>query len=103
MGAKTLEGQESYCVRAFAEAFEIVPYTLAENAGLNAMNIVTQLRNNHVSGNIYDGINVRRGAITHARGERVAAPACGHERCDARYRVCASHPQDRRHRANSVS
>merc|ERR1711988_64946 len=40
--AKTLEGQESYCVRAFAEAFEIVPYTLAENAGLNAMNIVLQ-------------------------------------------------------------
>merc|ERR1712167_148261 len=59
--AKTLEGQESYCVRAFSEALEIVPYTLAENAGLNAMNIVTELRNRHVGGNIYDGINVRRG------------------------------------------
>jgi len=72
--AKTLDGQESYCVRAFAEAFEIVPYTLAENAGLNAMNIVTQLRNNHVSGNIFDGINVRRGAITNMQEESVLQP-----------------------------
>merc|ERR1712028_323496 len=32
--ARTLEGQESYCLRRFAEALEIIPYTLAENAGL---------------------------------------------------------------------
>jgi chaperonin GroEL (HSP60 family) len=25
----------AYCVRAFAEALEVVPYTLAENAGLS--------------------------------------------------------------------
>merc|ERR1711988_611796 len=72
--AKTLEGQESYCVRAFAEAFEIVPYTLAENAGLNAMNIVTELRNRHVSGSKFDGINVRRGAITDMMEESVLQP-----------------------------
>jgi len=72
--AKTLEGQESYCVRAFAEAFEIVPYTLAENAGLNAMNIVTELRNRHVNGEVYDGINVRRGAITNMQEESVLQP-----------------------------
>lgn len=72
--AKTLEGQESYCVRAFAEAFEIVPYTLAENAGLNAMNIVTELRNRHVKGEKFDGINVRRGAITNMSEESVLQP-----------------------------
>jgi len=72
--AKTLEGQESYCVRAYAEAFEIVPYTLAENAGLNAMNIVTELRNRHVSGHKFDGINVRRGAITDMQAESVLQP-----------------------------
>ncbi|KAF5843760.1 chaperonin complex component [Dunaliella salina] len=33
--AKSLGGMESICVRAFAEALEVVPYTLAENAGLN--------------------------------------------------------------------
>lgn len=72
--AKTLSGQESYCVRAFAEAFEIVPYTLAENAGLNPMNIVTELRNRHVNGEKYDGINVRRGAITNMQEENVVQP-----------------------------
>jgi len=72
--SKTLVGQESYCVRAFAEALEIVPYTLAENAGLNPMNIVTELRNRHVLGNKYDGINVRRGTITDMQEENVLQP-----------------------------
>ena len=36
---------ESVCVRAFGEALEVVPYTLAENAGLQAISIVTELRN----------------------------------------------------------
>merc|ERR1712070_668621 len=71
---KTLHGQESYCVRAFAESLEIIPYTLAENAGLNAMNIVTELRNRHVNGNLYDGINVRKGAITDMSEENVLQP-----------------------------
>lgn len=33
------QGMESYCVRAFAEALEIIPYTLAENAGLNPIQV----------------------------------------------------------------
>ena len=39
------QGMESVCVRAFGEALEVVPYTLAENAGLQAISIVTELRN----------------------------------------------------------
>lgn len=31
--ANTLTGAKSMCVRAFAEALEVIPYTLAENAG----------------------------------------------------------------------
>merc|ERR1712006_66363 len=58
----------------YAKAFEIVPYTLAENAGLNAMNIVTELRNRHVNGEKFDGINVRRGAITNMSEESVLQP-----------------------------
>ena len=33
--ANTLTGADAYCFKAFAEALEIIPYTLAENAGLN--------------------------------------------------------------------
>jgi chaperonin GroEL (HSP60 family) len=55
------QGMEAYCVRAFAEALEVVPYTLAENAGLNPIQIVTELRNLHSDGNgAYFGINVKK-------------------------------------------
>ena len=58
--AKTLQGMEAYCVRAFAEALEVVPYTLAENAGLNPIAIVTELRQLHAEGHKYHGINVKK-------------------------------------------
>jgi len=72
--AKSLLGMESQCVRAFAEAFEIIPYTLAENAGLPPIEIVTQLRNRHVEGHKYDGINVRKGTISNILSENVVQP-----------------------------
>merc|ERR1712028_61404 len=72
--ARTLEGQESYCLRRFAEALEIIPYTLAENAGLQPMEIVTELRNAHVQGHIHHGINVRKGCVTDMMAEDVVQP-----------------------------
>merc|ERR1719424_2419081 len=42
--ANTLTGPEGYCFKAFAEAFEVIPFTLAENAGLNPIETVTKLR-----------------------------------------------------------
>lgn len=41
---------ESICLRAYAEALEVIPYTLAENAGLSPINTVTELRNKHANG-----------------------------------------------------
>ena len=35
---------DAFCMKAFAEALEVVPYTLAENAGLNPINMVTEVR-----------------------------------------------------------
>merc|ERR1711865_42714 len=72
--ARTLEGQESYCLRRFAEALEIIPYTLAENAGLQPMEIVTDLRNKHVQGLKHHGINVRKGCVTDMMAEDVVQP-----------------------------
>merc|ERR1711998_488799 len=72
--AQTLDGQESYCLRRFAEALEIVPYTLAENAGLQPMEIVTDLRNKHVQGLKHHGINVRKGCVTDMMEEDVVQP-----------------------------
>eukprot|EP01107_Rhizomastix_libera_P018122 TRINITY_DN907_c0_g1_i1.p1 TRINITY_DN907_c0_g1~~TRINITY_DN907_c0_g1_i1.p1 ORF type:complete len:546 (+),score=149.41 TRINITY_DN907_c0_g1_i1:27-1664(+) len=65
--SKTLEGVSSHCVRAFGEAFEVIPYTLAENAGLNPIEVVTELRTAHQLGQKHAGINVRK--ATHALGK----------------------------------
>lgn len=58
--AITLTGMEQYCFRAFAEALEVIPFTLAENAGLNPIATVTELRNRHAKGEKTAGINVRK-------------------------------------------
>lgn len=39
---------------------EVIPSTLAENAGLNPIATVTELRNRHAQGDISAGINVRK-------------------------------------------
>jgi T-complex protein 1 subunit delta len=57
---QTLKGKEAYCFQAFAEALEVIPTTLAENAGLNPIAIVTELRNRHALGERNAGINVRK-------------------------------------------
>lgn len=74
MWSKTLTGMESYCVRAFAEALEVIPYTLAENAGLHPIQIVTELRNLHAKGEVNFGINVRRGTVSNILEENVVQP-----------------------------
>ena len=72
--SKTLSGVKSYCVRAFAEALEIIPYTLAENAGINPIQIVTELRNKHNNGEYSAGINVKKGCISDMWEEHVVQP-----------------------------
>lgn len=72
--AHTLPSLEAYSYQAFAEALEIIPTTLAENAGLNPITIVTELRNRHAQGDKTAGINVRKGAITNILEENVLQP-----------------------------
>jgi len=72
--ANSLGGLNGYCIRSYARAFEVIPYTLSENAGLNPIKMVTALRNQHVSGNINAGINVRKGEITDMLEEKVLQP-----------------------------
>lgn len=52
----------------------MIPYTLAENAGLNPIAIVTELRNLHAKGGIHHGINVRKGTVTNILDENVVQP-----------------------------
>jgi T-complex protein 1 subunit delta len=72
--AQSQSGATQYCWRAFADALELIPYTLAENAGLSPIQTVTELRNQHANGNSDYGINVRKGYVTDIREENVLQP-----------------------------
>jgi len=53
-----LSGREQLAVKAFAEALEIIPRTLAENAGLDPIDVLTELRSSQEK---WAGINVFTG------------------------------------------
>ena len=73
--SREIFGTDSYCVRMYGEALELIPYTLAENAGLDPINFVTELRNKHIHGEKFTGINVRRNTIMNMLDENVVQPA----------------------------
>lgn len=72
--SQTMSGVEAYCVRALADSLDVVPYTLAENAGLNAIATVTELRKQHAAGNKNHGINVRHGCVSDMLEQNVVQP-----------------------------
>ncbi|KAF6211305.1 hypothetical protein GE061_014422 [Apolygus lucorum] len=72
--AQTVTGVEAYCLREYAQALEIIPCTLAENAGLHPVSTVTELRNRHAKGETTAGVNVRKGVITNILEENVVQP-----------------------------
>ncbi|KAL7429424.1 hypothetical protein ACHAXM_001683 [Skeletonema potamos] len=57
-------GLDSHCFKAYADALEVIPYTLAENAGLKPIDIVTELRKAHAEGIVGAGIDVKKGRIS---------------------------------------
>lgn len=74
--ANTLGGREQLAARAFAEAMESIPETLAENAGLDPIDIMTDLRSKTAAGGDFKwpGINVFTGKIMDAWEEGVIEP-----------------------------
>merc|ERR1712150_408819 len=72
--ARESEGLEAYCFQAYADALEVVPYTLAENAALNPIETVTELRASHTEGNRNAGISIKREGISDALEENIVQP-----------------------------
>lgn len=56
--ARSLGGKVQLAIEEFANALEIVPETLAENAGLDPIEVLTELRRRHESGSIREGLNL---------------------------------------------
>jgi len=72
--AASVGGREQIAIEAFASAMEIIPTTLAENAGLDPIDINIQMRKEHKSGKINAGLNPFTGKIEDMRKLNVIEP-----------------------------
>jgi chaperonin GroEL (HSP60 family) len=61
-------------VESFAKAIEIIPKTLAENAGLDPIDLMIALRSAHKSGEIHAGINVLEKKVDDLLTQHVLEP-----------------------------
>jgi chaperonin GroEL (HSP60 family) len=61
--AETLPGREQLAVRGFAEALESIPTALTENAGLDPIDVLSELRARHEKGETWAGIEVVSGKV----------------------------------------
>jgi archaeal chaperonin len=72
--AEGLSGREQLAVQAFANALEIIPRTLAENAGLDPIDVITELKAAHDRGEVSAGIDVFTGKVSDAKEKGVIEP-----------------------------
>ncbi|HKZ98234.1 MAG TPA: thermosome subunit beta [Thermoplasmata archaeon] len=72
--ASSVGGREQIAIEAFADAVEVIPRTLAENAGLDPIDTLIELRKQHKQGNKNAGINVFTGKVSDMKKESVVEP-----------------------------
>jgi thermosome len=72
--AASVGGREQIAIDAFASALEVIPIALSENAGLDPIDVMIELRRAHKSGKKTAGINVFTGKVTDMRKEKVLEP-----------------------------
>ncbi len=72
--APSLGGREQLAAEAFAAALEVIPRALAENAGLDPIDILVELRKAHEDGNVYAGVDVFSGKVVDMKENGVLEP-----------------------------
>ncbi len=72
--ADSLSGREQLAVLAFADALEIIPRTLAENAGIDPIDILTELKAAHDKKQTWAGVDVFKGKVMDAWANGVIEP-----------------------------
>ncbi|ELZ50656.1 thermosome [Halorubrum coriense DSM 10284] len=84
--ADSVEGREQLAVEAFADSLELIPRVLAENAGLDAIDLLVDLRAAHETGDRNAGLDVFAGEVVdtaeagvvetaHAKEQAIASAA----------------------------
>ncbi len=72
--AATVGGRVQLAIEAFANAFEVIPRTLAENSGFDTIDKVVALRKAHADGAKHAGLNVYTGEVVNMREAGVIEP-----------------------------
>ena len=72
--APSVGGREQMAIEAFADAIEVVPRTLAENAGLDPIDMMIKVRAEHKKGMKYAGIDVETGDVADMMKKNVIEP-----------------------------
>ena len=72
--AATVGGREQIAIDAYASAMEVIPTALAENAGLDPIDILINMRKSHKDGKVNAGLNVYTGKIVDMKAENVVEP-----------------------------
>ncbi len=72
--ATKVGGRQQLAIEKFANAMEEIPRALAENAGINAIDVLINLRKNHAEGKHNDGLNLYSGEIEDMKKAGVIEP-----------------------------
>ncbi|NHV45373.1 MAG: thermosome subunit [Candidatus Verstraetearchaeota archaeon] len=72
--ATSIGGREQLAIEAFADSIEVIPRTLAENAGLDPIDIIVELRSRHEKGEIWAGVDVISGKVANMLEKGVIEP-----------------------------
>ena len=72
--AASVGGREQIAIEAYASAMEVIPSTLAENAGHDPIDVVIEMRKQHKSGKVYAGFNPYTGKVEDMKALNVIEP-----------------------------
>ncbi|MBE6528158.1 MAG: thermosome subunit [Thermoplasmata archaeon] len=72
--AQSVGGREQIAIESFASAMEVIPSTLAENAGQDPINILIEMRKQHKAKKTYAGFNPYTGKVEDMKKLNVIEP-----------------------------
>lgn len=72
--AKSLEGREQLAVEKFADSLEVIPLTLSENAGMDPIDTLTNLRSKQLKGEKWTGVDVMKGRVGNMKTSEIIEP-----------------------------
>ena len=68
------DGRQQLAIKKYAEALEIIPLTIAENAGMDPIDTMVALRAKQSDGKKWTGINAKEGKISDMLAQNIVEP-----------------------------